>query len=105
MSLRPNFDVEIKSYARLRAVLCTMNSSSGGTFDNSYGLNHKMIAWCRETLYWTATIIAGLLLAWVVWSYVSGISRSDPVILIVPLLLAAAIWTAGWVFCKALVRH
>jgi hypothetical protein len=56
-----------------------------------------MAAWWGVTLYWTATIIAGLLVAWVVWSYVYNSSRGEPVVLIVPLLLAALIWLAGWI--------
>jgi hypothetical protein len=64
-----------------------------------------MTAWCGETLYWAATILAGLLVAWVAWGYVYDSSRGEPIILIVPLLLAGAIWLAGWVSCKVLARH
>ena len=61
-----------------------------------------MAAWWGVTLYWMATIIAGLLVAWAVWSYVYNSSRGEPVILIVPLLLAAVIWLAGW-GCRAML--
>jgi hypothetical protein len=58
-----------------------------------------MVAWFGETFYWTATAIAGLLLAWVLWNY----SFNDmPMIQIVPLLLAAVIWLTGWVCRKVL---
>jgi hypothetical protein len=36
---------------------------------NVGNLRRKMVAWFGETFYWMATVIAGLLLAWVVWSY------------------------------------
>jgi hypothetical protein len=60
-----------------------------------------MVAWFGETLYWTATVIAGLLLAWVLWSY-SFNGTGQPIILIVPLLLAAVIWLTAWACRKVL---
>ena len=61
-----------------------------------------MIAWLGETFYWMATIIAGLLFAWVLWGYSFNGAKGEPVILIVPLLLAAVIWLTGWACRKAL---
>ena len=57
----------------------------------------KMAAWLGESFYWTATIIAGLLLAWVLWSY-----AFNGTILIVPLLLSAVIWLTAWACRKVL---
>lgn len=54
-----------------------------------------MIVWFGETLYRTTTIIAGLLVAWAVWGYVYDVDRAEPIIRIVPLLLAATIWLVG----------
>jgi hypothetical protein len=65
----------------------------------------KMAASWADTLYWTATAIAGLLLAWVIWSYVYNSIRGEPIILIVPLLLAGAIWLAGWACRNVLARR
>jgi hypothetical protein len=61
-----------------------------------------MAAWCGETLYWLAAGIAGLLGAWVVWNYAYGTIRGHPIISLVPLVLAAVIWLAGWVCRKVL---
>jgi len=47
-------------------------------------------------LFWTATIIAGLIVVWEVWGYVYDAERGEPIIWIAPLLLAAAIWLVGW---------
>lgn len=49
-----------------------------------------------EVIYWAATIIAGLIVVLVIWGYLSNIAEGDPVISIAPLLLAGAIWLAGW---------
>jgi ABC-type sugar transport system permease subunit len=57
----------------------------------------KMAAWFGETFYWTATVIAGLLLAWALWGY--AFNRT---ILIVPLLLSAVIWLTAWACRKVL---
>jgi hypothetical protein len=48
-----------------------------------------------ELIYWVATTIAGLIVIFVVRGYVFNISEGDPVIPIVPLLCAGAIWLAG----------
>jgi hypothetical protein len=60
-----------------------------------------MVAWFGETFYWTATAIAGLLLAWVLWSYPFN-GTGQPIILIVPLLRAAVIWLTAWACRKVL---
>jgi hypothetical protein len=61
----------------------------------NYG--RKMAAWFRGTFYWTTTVIAGLLLAWVLWSY-----AFNGIIPILPLVLAAIIWLTGWACRKVL---
>jgi hypothetical protein len=50
-------------------------------------------------------MIAGVLVVWVVWSYVYTSIRGEPLISIVPLLLAGAIWLAGWVCRKVLAER
>jgi len=52
-----------------------------------------------EEVYWTATAIAGLIVVLAVVSYVSNASEGQPVLPIVPLLLAVVIWMAGR-FCR-----
>jgi hypothetical protein len=63
-----------------------------------------MAAWWSKTIYWTATLVAGLIVAWVVWGYVSNAEEGEPVFPIVPLLFAGAIWLAGWA-CRKLVAR
>jgi type VI protein secretion system component VasK len=48
-------------------------------------------------LYWTATIIAGLIAAAVVVGYVSNAGEGVPFISITALTLAGAVWLAGWI--------
>ncbi len=55
----------------------------------------EMAAWWGTALYWIATIIAGLIVVWAVWNYVYNTDRGEPIIQIVPLLLAGAIWLVG----------
>ena len=64
-----------------------------------------MAPWWGGAIYWMATIIAGLIVAWVVWSYVSNAGEGVPIILIVPLLLAGAIWLAGWACRNVLAKR
>jgi len=45
-----------------------------------------------DIFYWTANVVVGLVVLWVVWSYVFNADRGEPILQIVPLLLAAAIW-------------
>jgi hypothetical protein len=47
-------------------------------------------------LFLMAAIVAGLIVAWVVWGYVSGLSNGEPIIRIVPLIFAGAILLLGW---------
>lgn len=54
-----------------------------------------MAAWLGETLYWLSTVIAGLIAVWILWGYVYDIDRGEPIIRIVPLLIAGAIWLVG----------
>jgi hypothetical protein len=62
----------------------------------------KMVAWFGETFYWTATVIAGLLLAWVLWSCAFNGFKGEPVVQVTPLVLSAAIWLSGWT-CRKLL--
>ncbi len=63
-----------------------------------------MAVWWSKTIYWTATLVAGLIVAWVVWGYVSNAEAGEPVFPIVPLLFAGVIWLAGWA-CRKLVAN
>jgi hypothetical protein len=54
-----------------------------------------MAASWGEVIYWAATIIASLIVVFVVWGYVQNTDEGYPVIPIVPLLFAGAIWLAG----------
>ena len=49
-----------------------------------------------KIIYWTATLVAGLIIVSVAWSYVYNVEQGEPIIPIVPLLFAGAIWLAGW---------
>ena len=55
-----------------------------------------------ESFYSAGTIIAGLLVLWVLWSYVFDADRGEPIIRIAPLVLAGVIWLAGWGWCRVL---
>jgi hypothetical protein len=48
-----------------------------------------------ELIYWTATVVAGLIVIFVVWGYLQNSNEGYPVIPVVPLLFAGAIWLAG----------
>ena len=54
-----------------------------------------MAASWGELVYWAATILAGLIVVFVVWGYVQNTDAGYPVLPIVPLLCAGAIWLAG----------
>ena len=47
-------------------------------------------------------VIAGLLLAWVLWSCAFNGIKGEPVVQVTPLVLSAAIWLTGWT-CRKLV--
>ena len=49
-----------------------------------------------RALYWTATIIAGLIVVMVVAGYMSNADEGVPFISIAALMLAGAIWLVGW---------
>jgi hypothetical protein len=57
------------------------------------------MATLAKFLYWTGTVIAGLIVAAVLASYVHDASRGFPVASTAALLLAASIWLVGW-FCS-----
>jgi len=61
------------------------------------------VSWCN-VIFWKATFIAGLIMVSIAWSYVSNVERGDPVISIVPSLLAGVIWLAGWA-CRSLLTE
>jgi hypothetical protein len=52
-------------------------------------------------LYWTASIIAGLMALVVVVGYLSNAGAGVPFISITALMLAGAIWLVGWI-CRNL---
>jgi len=61
-----------------------------------------MAARLGDVFYWTATGIAGLIVAAVVAGYLSNSAEGEPFIPIVALLFAGAIWFAGWL-CRTIV--
>ena len=63
-----------------------------------------MQPWWGQAIYWTATIIAGLFVAWVVWGYVYNTEEGYPIFPLIPLLLAGAIWLVGWARRKLSAR-
>jgi hypothetical protein len=64
-----------------------------------------MAAWWSKAIYWTATLVAILIVAWVVSGYAYSIAEGDPVLPIIPLLFAGAIWLAGWACRKLLAQR
>lgn len=46
----------------------------------------------EDVVYKTASLVAGLIALWAVWSCIDNAERGNPVIQVVPLLFAAAIW-------------
>ena len=54
-----------------------------------------------KVLYWTATVIAGLIAAAVVVGYVSNAGEGVTFISVTALTLAGAIWLVGWI-CRNL---
>ena len=55
-----------------------------------------------ELLYWMATILAGLIVVVVLTGYFSNAAAGEPIIPVVALLLAGAIWLIGWV-CRNVI--
>ena len=49
-----------------------------------------------EVLYWISTIIAGVITLWAVANLVFNSDRGEPVIQVVPLVIAGIIWLVGW---------
>lgn len=67
--------------------------------------NHD-IAWSSgDVLYWTFTAIAGVIVLLVIANYVSNTDMGEPIIGIIPLLLAGAVWLVGWVCRYVFVRR
>jgi hypothetical protein len=54
--------------------------------------------------YWTATIVAGLIVMWLLWVTCPTPAKAYLIISITPLALAGAIWLTGW-FCRNLSPH
>ena len=67
--------------------------------------NGESKAWWGVGLYWIATIIAALIVACVLWDYIYGILIGEPLIRIIPLLLAGSIWLVGWACRHVLARR
>jgi hypothetical protein len=49
-----------------------------------------------QFFYHTASVIAGLIALWVVWGYIYDAEKGEPIVQVVPLLLAGAIWLLAW---------
>jgi hypothetical protein len=61
-----------------------------------------MAARLGELLYWTATILAGLIVIGVIAGYISSINEGEAIIPVVALLVAAVIWLIGRA-CRAIL--
>ena len=67
-------------------------------------MRYDEMAWrSGEVLYWTSTVIAGLIVLLVGANYIYDIGRGEPGIRSLPLLLAGAIWLVGWVCRRVFV--
>jgi hypothetical protein len=55
----------------------------------------------RSALFWLTTILAGLIVLWVAWDYLYGLSEGFPVLNVHALLIAAVIWLLGFFFRRA----
>ena len=49
-----------------------------------------------QFLYQTASVVAGLITLWVVWGYIYDAEKGEPILQVVPLLLAGTIWLLAW---------
>jgi hypothetical protein len=58
-----------------------------------------------QYLYLAGYHYRGVLVAWVVWGYIYDMERGEPIVRIVPLLLAGVIWLAGWVCRKVFAER
>jgi hypothetical protein len=63
-----------------------------------------MTARWADCVYWSATILAGLIAALVVATYFYNAKRGEPIISIAPLVLAGSIWLIGWAGRHALAE-
>lgn len=52
----------------------------------------------RDFFYWTASGVVSLIVLWVVWSYAFNANNGEPIIQVVPLLFAGAIWLLARLF-------
>jgi len=55
----------------------------------------------RSALFWLTTVLAGLIVLWVAWDYLYGLSEGFPVLNVHALLIAAVIWLLGFFFRRA----
>ncbi len=51
-----------------------------------------------DLFYWTASVVVILIALWVLWSYVVSVDNGEPIIQIIPLLFAGAIWLLARLF-------
>ena len=51
-----------------------------------------------DLLYWTASLVAVLIMLWVVWSYIVNGNSDEPIIRLVPLMFAGIIWLLARLF-------
>jgi hypothetical protein len=55
-----------------------------------------MDAQSGQAIFWTATLVAAVIVVFVAWNYVNSIGQNRAILPIVPLLLAGIIWAIGW---------
>jgi len=56
----------------------------------------------QHAVFWLASVLAALIMLWVAWDFLYGFGQRFPVINIPGLVLAAAIWSVGWL-CRLAV--
>ena len=53
-------------------------------------------------LFWVASIIAALIVVWVLWNFLWDWQGGAPIIRLPLLLIAGVIWLVGWVAARSL---
>jgi len=68
------------------------------SFEFNYHARKRLNMKAGKFLFWTATIIAAVILLLVVYDFMYGLSANFPVVDVAGLVLAAVIWLIGLLF-------
>jgi hypothetical protein len=52
----------------------------------------------EDIFCWTASVVVDLIALWVVWDYVVNADNGEPIIQVVPLVFAGAVWLLARLF-------